>query len=249
MMKCWRIDIHRRFSLYLSGELPPDRVQRVEDPLLDCGTCRDRLAHLRLGHRLAMQMPRVTPARDPWDAIEAAIDREAASGAREKLLAPGASSLGPLAAAWRKRLLNPAFALGLIAIVMTVLLVVQSRPANRYAAPEQEIGLATFEAIDRGEFHAVSISDIERNNKPHIVAEGYVSEVRVNDEDGDLSFKLVDSLQSEGPFIVCEIIDPIKLAPPPVGSRVRVYGVSRYDGQDNHNWYEVHPVLNIEVVR
>ncbi|MEK6406526.1 MAG: hypothetical protein AABN34_06145 [Acidobacteriota bacterium] len=34
-----------------------------------------------------------------------------------------------------------------------------------------------------------------------------------------------------------------------VGSRVRVYGVSRYDSQDNHNWYEVHPVLNIELVR
>jgi hypothetical protein len=27
-----------------------------------------------------------------------------------------------------------------------------------------------------------------------------------------------------------------------------VYGVSRYDGQADHNWYEVHPVLNIEVV-
>jgi hypothetical protein len=81
------------------------------------------------------------------------------------------------------------------------------------------------------------------------MAEGYVSEVRINDEDGDLSFKLVEDLKSPGPFIVCEIIDPIKLTPPKVGSRVRVYGVSRYDGQDNHNWYEVHPVLNIEEVR
>jgi hypothetical protein len=80
------------------------------------------------------------------------------------------------------------------------------------------------------------------------MAEGYVSEVSVNDEDGDLSFKLVDDLGQPGPFIVCEIIDPIKLAAPAVGSRVRVYGVSRYDGQADHNWYEVHPVLNIEVV-
>jgi hypothetical protein len=248
-MKCWRIDLHRRYSLYLDGELTPDRVKRVEDHLLDCGTCRDRVAHLRLGHRLAAQMPRVTPARDPWDAIEAAIEREAASGSPARLAAPGANRRGPLVADWRRRLLNPAFALGLVAIVMTVLLIVQSRSAKRYASSEQEVGLATFEAIDRGEFHAVSISNIDHNNKPHIVAEGYVSEIRVNDEDGDLSFKLVDNLQNEGPFIVCEIIDPIKLAPPLVGSRVRVYGVSRYDGQDNHNWYEVHPVLNIEVVR
>ena len=76
-----------------------------------------------------------------------------------------------------------------------------------------------------------------------------VSKEGFNDEDGDLSFKLVDELGRPGPFIICEIIDPIKLAPPSVGSRVRVYGVSRYDGQMDHNWYEVHPVLNIEVVR
>lgn len=249
-MKCWRLDLQRSFSLYLNSELAPDRIKRIEDHLLDCGTCRDQLTHLRTGHRLAAQMPRVAPARDPWDAIEAAIEREAVSGSRTRQPATRAFWSGIRVAVWRKRLLSPAFALGVVAIVMTVLLIVQSHAANRYASSEQEIGgLASFEAIDRDEFHAVSISNIERNTKPHVVAEGYVSEVRVNDEDGDLSFKLVDNLQDNGPFIVCEIIDPIKLAPPAVGSRVRVYGVSRYDAQDNHNWYEVHPVLNIEVMR
>jgi len=81
------------------------------------------------------------------------------------------------------------------------------------------------------------------------MTEGYVSEVRLSDEDGDLTFKLVDELGRPGPFIICEIIDPIKLAAPSVGSRVRVYGVSRYDGQAGRNWYEVHPVLNSEVLR
>jgi hypothetical protein len=115
-------------------------------------------------------------------------------------------------------------------------------------ATEERAGFVAA-ALDLGEFQTVNISDIEQNNKPHVVAEGYVSEVRKNDEDGDLSFKLVDDLGRPGPFIICEIIDPIKLEPPSVGSRVRVYGVSRYDGQADHNWYEVHPVLNIEVVR
>jgi hypothetical protein len=95
----------------------------------------------------------------------------------------------------------------------------------------------------------VSIAGIEHNTEPHVVAEGYVSEVRIDNEDGDLTFKIVDDIRQAQPFIVCEIINPKKLAPPPVGSRVRVYGVSRYDNQQNHNWYEVHPVLNIEVVR
>ena len=103
--------------------------------------------------------------------------------------------------------------------------------------------------IDRAEFHEVNINEIEHNTEPHVVAEGYVAEVRINDEDGDLSFKLVESLHQAEPFIVCEIIDPIKLVPPPVGSRVRVYGVSRYDGKTDHRWYEVHPVLSIEMVK
>ena len=102
--------------------------------------------------------------------------------------------------------------------------------------------------MDWREFHPVSIRDIENNTRPHVVAEGYVSEMLIDDEDGDLRFKLVDSLGEQERFIVCEIIEPIRLAPPTIGSRVRVYGVSRYDGKQDHNWYEVHPVLNIEVV-
>ncbi len=60
---------------------------------------------------------------------------------------------------------------------------------------------------------------------------------------------LVDDLRQSGPFVVCEIIDSIKIQPPMVGSRVRVYGVSRFDNKEDHRWYEVHPVLNIEVVK
>jgi hypothetical protein len=214
--------------------------------MLDCGSCRTSLARLRSGHRFAGQLPRFTPQRDPWGAIEAAIEKqEAARSSREA----GASITPPaLAAAWRKRLRSPSFALGVVIAVMTALLIAQNISSRR-ARTSLEQELIALEAIDTREFHTVSIANIERNTKPHIVAEGYVSEVRVNDEDGDMSFKIVESLQQSEPFIVCEIIDPIKFAPPQVGSRVKVYGVSRYDGQVNHNWYEVHPVLNIEVVQ
>ncbi len=81
------------------------------------------------------------------------------------------------------------------------------------------------------------------------MAEGYVSEIRYDEEDGDLVFKLVDDPHHAQPFIVCEIINPINLTPPAVGSRVRVYGVSRYDAKADHQWYELHPVLNIELAR
>jgi putative zinc finger protein len=235
-MRCWRIDLQRSFAPYLNGELQPGGVRRIEDHLLDCGSCRTRLAHLRNGHRLAQEMPRFTPQRDPWTAIESAIDAAK----------PAAISTPPFAG-WREVVLKPGFALAVIGV--SALIAAMLVASSRRTAAEDRAGALVAEALDLSEFHTVNIADIEQNRKPHVVAEGYVSEVRINDEDGDLSFKLVDELGRPGPFIICEIIDPIKLSPPSVGSRVRVYGVSRYDGQTDHNWYEVHPVLNIEVVR
>ena len=236
-MRCWRIDLQRRFARYLNGELEPGAVKRIEDHLLDCGSCRTRLAHLRNGHRLAQEMPRFTPHRDPWAFIESAIDEDKPAAIRT-----------PLFAGWREVVFKPGFALAVIGMAALIAAVLVA--SSRRTAGDERAGTLVAEALDLTEFHTVNIADIERNRKPHVVAEGYVSEVRINDEDGDLSFKLVDELgRPGGPFIICEIIDPIKLAPPSVGSRVRVYGVSRFDSQADHNWYEVHPVLNIEVVR
>lgn len=236
-MRCWRISLRRDLTAYVTDELTPARGRRVEDHLLDCGACRDVVARLRGGQRLAAQLPRIAPQRDVWDAIEAAIDREDLSAA------PSVER----PARWRNWLLNPRFALGAVAgaILLSILYATLYRPALE----QEPVELKTLEAMDWREFHPVSIRDIETNTRPHVVAEGYVSEMLIDDEDGDLRFKLVDSLGEQERFIVCEIIEPIKLAPPTIGSRVRVYGVSRYDGKQDHNWYEVHPVLNIEVVR
>ena len=228
-MKCFRFDIRRDFPLYLNGELDSNAVKRIEDHLIDCGPCRSRLAHLRNGHRLAQEMPRFTPVRDPWDSIEAAIK--------------GQHPVERQGANWRELVFKPGFALGAVGLVALIVALVVA--TNRTVPAGGDL---IAEALDLSQFHTVSIAEIERNQKPHVMAEGYVSEVRT-DKDGDLRFKLVDDLGRPGPFIVCEIIDPIKLKAPPEGSRVRVYGVSRYDSQPNHNWYEVHPVLNIEVMR
>lgn len=239
-MKCWRIIKRRELTRYVTDGLTPERVRRMEDHLLDCGDCRDAVARLRGGQRFAAHLPRVTPPRDIWGVIEAAIDKEETSGAP---LAPHRTPR------WGAVLLRPRVALMAavaIGVLSAVAFVTLRHHSSFEVAPAE---LKTLEAVDWDEFHPVSIDDIERNTKPHVVAEGYVSELRVNDEDGDLSFKLVDHLGEQERFIVCEIIDPIRLKPPTVGSRVRVYGVSRYDGEHDHNWYEVHPVLNIEVVR
>ncbi|HEY9230685.1 MAG TPA: hypothetical protein VIS78_01025 [Blastocatellia bacterium] len=237
MMKCWPTIRRRELVRYVTEELTPGRVRHVEAHLLDCGACRDAVARLRSGQRFAAQLLQVKPQGDAWDAIEAAIDREDA----RRLPATGGGDWGAMG-------FRPRVALAAIATV--ILLSVIFITLHRRAVSEEEPGgWPSLAAADWREFQPVRIGDIESNTKPHVVAEGYVSEVRIDDKDGDLTFKLVDNLNAQDRFIVCEIIEPIRLQPPAVGSRVRVYGVSRYDGEHDHNWYEVHPVLNIEVVR
>lgn len=237
-MICWQIDVRRNFSRYLNGELDKRAVERIENHLLDCLQCRARLARIRAGHLFVQHLPRLKPQRDPWEAIEAAIYSD-------KMPAPVARL-----AFWRNLSFghnlsfNKKLAAGVAVIVLLIaglFIVLDLREAGERSWPE------IAESFDEKEYHEVSISNISSNTKPHVVAEGYVTEVRI-DKDGDLTFRLVEDLQQREPFIVCEIIEPIRLEAPSVGSRVRVYGVSRYDDQENHRWHEVHPVLNIETV-
>jgi hypothetical protein len=181
---------------------------------------------------LAQQLPRFTPRVDPWTAIEATIDASInASGQRTKER--------------RERLLSRR---GLAFVTLTAVTLICLLLIGYITRTHEEDSALMAEALDLSQFHLVNIADIEQNQKPHVVTEGFVSELMA-DDDGDMKFRLVDELGRPGPFIVCEIIDPIRVKVPAVGSRVRVYGVSRYDGQADHNWYEVHPVLNIEVVK
>jgi hypothetical protein len=232
-MRCWRIDLHRQYALYVTGELSPASVKRVEDHLIDCGWCRTRLAQIRAGHRFAEQLPSFAPQRDTWGRIESLINEDQSR----------ASNVAPPSRVASRR--KTAIRAGLVTALTTsvvVVLILSSRQVSR--SP----GLAKDD-FDFREFHPVAIAEIEKNTEPHIVAEGYVSEVRIDSEDGDLTFKLVEDIRRARPFIVCEIINPRKFSPPTVGSRVRVYGVSRYDGKAGHQWHEVHPVLNIEEVK
>lgn len=235
-MRCLRIDLHRKFSLYVTGELsPPDLAKKIEDHLLDCGSCRSRITRIRAGHRLAGQMPSFQPRCDRWDNIEAAITT--------KQLQPQVQQRG---AGYGRagRASQPSFALTVIAMTIAVAaLTIALNKQNTGSQPTID------DSFDSSQFHSVAIADIGSNTEPHIVAEGYVSEVRIDDKDGDLTFKLVEDIRRAGPFIVCEIINPKKFKAPAVGSRVRVYGVSRYDAKAEHQWHEVHPVLNIEEVK
>lgn len=229
-MKCWRTGLKRRLSLYVAGGLTGREVGRIEDHLLGCQACRARVAQLKGGHLMAQNLPRVAPQRDVWDRIEAALDAEAES-----------TVSGPASARRLRRQLAAAMAALFLAAGAGAFIAWSGGQSSN------EPGEA-LAGLDSRNFHPVAIRDIAMNTEPHVVAEGYVSEVRL-ESDGDMVFKLVEQLHTPDPFIICEILDYRLISPPAVGERVRVYGVSRFDPKDGHQWYEVHPVLNIEVVK
>lgn len=48
-------------------------------------------------------------------------------------------------------------------------------------------------------------------------------------------------------FLVTEAIPEIKLPPPKVGDRIKIWGLVRFDVL--HNWWELHPVIGWEKVK
>jgi anti-sigma factor RsiW len=233
-LSCWYMDRH--LIRYVDGELATQVASKVEGHLLICGRCRGKLLDLRIGRKLALMLPMTTPREESWRSIESAMDLPRHVG-RTKWR----RSLG-LRRPLSRPVLSSALMLVLGAALMAAVLLVMRGGSERI----EHTALPAGVRFNAKSFHPVAIDDIQRSDDPHVVAEGYVANVSVDSEDGDLTFRLVDRLDRPGPFVICEIMDWTTLSPPAVGTRVRVYGVSRYDAKADHQWYEVHPVLDIE---
>jgi hypothetical protein len=235
--------VRRHLMVYVDHELDASCVKRVEDHLSDCGLCRTRLVQLRAGRRFALQLPDFESGNEGWHALETALDKLDTEGAGNRSDPRPQRSWGV-----PRVLARPALAATAVSVTFLIIglfaIYVRLFPAT-HSKPTHSSGWA----VDTRDFHAVTIDDIGRSTDPHVVAEGFVSDVHVDEDEGDLTFRLVDDMRNAQPFIVCEIISPINLAAPAVGSYVRVYGVSRYDSKADHQWYEVHPVLDIQAVK
>lgn len=240
-MKAGCFKYRRRLIRYLDAELPPGKIAFVEDHLAACGACREEYVRLRSARSFAQRMPDRAPEHDLWPGVQAALSSGRAEINRTR------DRLGFL-----KRLLRPpsyisiaTASFGMLMMGIGVFLTVGSTRERSESKLETKIE-SRVSRIDTASFRQVSIDGIKDSDDPHVSAEGYVSDINLDEEDGDLTFRLVSDPSHPQSFVVCEIIDSIKVKPPRPGSRIRVYGVSRYDGQAGHNWYEVHPVLGIE---
>lgn len=241
-MSCWRFYLRRKFVPYIEGELQPREVKRLEKHLLDCEWCRAMFVRLREGHQLAQQLRHLSPDgahRAPeFEGIKANVGEIVAKHHR----------LARVGENWLYTLTTPRVVLVLTILVLVQLafLVVSNR---RVLFGGRNSVTVKSSALDFNDFHPLSIPEFKSNTRPHIATEGYVRDIHVDKEERTLHFKLVEMPHGSGPFVVCEVISPTGMTLPREGSRVRVYGVARYDAQPGRKWHEVNPVLNIAVLK
>jgi hypothetical protein len=219
-MKCLRIDVSRKLLPYLHGVLSAQEAKKIEKHLSRCSSCKAKANRLLEGDTFARLVPAVSSKENGWSKIEAAISREQFPTAR----------------------VSGKFFRACAVITILSITAFFGWRIGRFSAN-------TPYNFESDEYRSVAIHEMPSNIEPHVVTEGYISEVRFDHEDGDLLFKLVENLEEPSPFVICEIIPPSNLDAPAVGKRVRVYGVSRYDAKEDHRWYEVHPVVAIEPVK
>jgi Putative zinc-finger len=239
-MSCWHFGLRRKLLPYIEGELNEKDVKQVERHLLDCGLCRDLLLRLRAGHQMAQSLSAQVPDSDHFSGFEAMLASVRKESSRSRRLWAWHD--------WVDRFATPGVlgALTVVLVAQLALLVVSNRDV--LFGQHTSVTVKTS-ALQLNDFHLLSLAEVKFNTEPRISTEGYVKDVHRDGEEGTLAFKLVANPQGHGPFVVCEIMSPIKMPAPQDGSYVRVYGVSRYDAQADRKWYEVNPVLDIAVLK
>ena len=116
-MKCWRFNLKQNAAKYLNGELSADKTREVEAHLLDCERCREIVARVQSGHRLASFLSRETSDRDSWVDLETALDTVPVETRTRFDLPTGAKRI----LTWR--LIPAAAALIAVALFLTILFI------------------------------------------------------------------------------------------------------------------------------
>lgn len=106
----------------------------------------------------------------------------------------------------------------------------------------QAVEAANFNNGKEEQYPLVSIARLEDNlfTEPRAAVIGTVDYVQKS-YDGDTH---VNIRADNGRVLAAEIVPELPIFPPPIGVRVKIWGVTRYDLQ--HRWWELHPVIGWE---
>lgn len=83
-MKMFKKHVIKQLSAYCNDELPSGEARRVREHLLACKQCRKEHDEVKLGVRLAQQLPLLSAPGELWDELESALN----SRSREPMLQP-----------------------------------------------------------------------------------------------------------------------------------------------------------------
>jgi hypothetical protein len=241
-MNCRCLFLRRKFVPYLEGGIPPRQAERLNRHLSGCRECGEFLTRLRAGHQAGRQFGRVGPeiARRPPDFEELGADIRGVLNGRGIPERTGRSVLHALTTSLAVRAFI-VLALALSFFLLHSNRIILWRAGGKAAMPSK--------ARDFRDFIPLRITDFSSNTKSSVVTEGFVRDVYFDREEKTLHIKLVDVQKKEEPFVICEILSPGRMTIPREGSRVRVYGMARYDSQPGRGWNEVNPVMNIDVLK
>jgi hypothetical protein len=229
--------LRRLFVPYLEGQVSPARAARLEKHLHGCRACSEFLGVLQAGHeagrRFGLSGLETAPPPPEYEEIRARCVRP---GVRRAGSAPG--------------ILHPAlWPRGIVAAVVTGLALCLFAVVERHMPRRAGIVSAASRGRANREFTPLRIGDFSSSPGSPIVTEGFVNAVYFDEEENTLHIKLVEAPHAAGPFVICEMTKSRGLAVPAEGSRVRVYGMARFDAQPGRGWNEVNPVTNIDVLK
>jgi hypothetical protein len=70
--------VSKELSAYCHGELPADRMRGVAEHLIGCDTCRPEYEEIKLGVKLAEQLPLVSAPETLWADLQIQVDAQSA---------------------------------------------------------------------------------------------------------------------------------------------------------------------------
>ena len=67
--------VSQKLSPYCHGELPEEESRRVAEHLIGCQRCRHEFEEIKLGVKVAEQLPRASAPASLWSEIEEAFEK------------------------------------------------------------------------------------------------------------------------------------------------------------------------------
>jgi len=77
--------VTRDISAYCHGELPAEESRRFAEHIISCAKCRREFEEIKLGIKLAEQLPQLPAPESLWTGIEAQLGGPATVAANRRL--------------------------------------------------------------------------------------------------------------------------------------------------------------------